>query len=272
MLAAQMYLGGAGAQTGWLLFAFGSIFFWVFAWHADLSGWRFRQGKVARVSGEVLRCRGTSYSVGGSDDSPGDPVYAIEYHYTVNGASIGGVSYDTGSCLESPVTVEYLIAAPEISRVAGTRRDLMGPWASLVALIPAIGLALIAGGVRKGALRVRLLREGVPVEGRVAGQSPTGTEIMGRAQYKVAIAFTARGDLHESATVRTTHPEELAIGPGATVLYDPADPRRALPISAFPGQVRDDGRGGFVGGRARSFLVLPAVSLILNAYLIWRNW
>ncbi|HJZ98034.1 MAG TPA: hypothetical protein VKE70_16100, partial [Candidatus Solibacter sp.] len=43
-LAVQMYLGGVGTQIGWLLLAFGSIFFWAFAWHADLSGWRFRAG------------------------------------------------------------------------------------------------------------------------------------------------------------------------------------------------------------------------------------
>jgi hypothetical protein len=35
-----MALAGAVTQIGWLFFGFGSIFFWMFAWHADLTGWR----------------------------------------------------------------------------------------------------------------------------------------------------------------------------------------------------------------------------------------
>jgi hypothetical protein len=65
LLTAQMMLGGAMSQIGWLVFGFGSIFFWVFAWHADLSGWRFRDGVTANVEGQSLGCRDTGYSVGG---------------------------------------------------------------------------------------------------------------------------------------------------------------------------------------------------------------
>src|SRR5215831_17544095 len=182
-LAVQMYLGGVGTQIGCLLLAFGSIFFWVFAWHADFSGWRFRAGNVSRVTGELLHCRQTSYSV---DESP---VYANEYHYRVGSASVGGVSYSTGDCAPDQVTVEYLTAQPEISRIVGMRRDVMGPWASLVALVPGAGVLFAVFGWRSGARRVKLLRDGVPVAGRVTGKIATRSETMGRKDYFVTLGF-----------------------------------------------------------------------------------
>src|SRR5436305_9618131 len=116
MLAAQMYLGGATAQIGWFLLGFGSIFFWLFAWHADLSGWRFRASAVTRVPGVVLDCRDTHYSSGGSDTVRGTPVYENRYRYQVNGDWLSGKSYDTGDCAAGhPVNVEYLAGNPEFS-------------------------------------------------------------------------------------------------------------------------------------------------------------
>jgi hypothetical protein len=265
MLRVRMYLGGVGAQIGWLIFAFGSIFFWTFAWHADLSGCRFREGKVARVTGELLNCRATHYSSGGSDDSAGTPIYANEYHYQVSGASIGGVSYDTGNCAQSAMTVEYLIAAPEVSRIEGMRRDVLSGWCALVTLLPAAGLALIVGGWQRGVLRVKLLREGVSAQGRVTGKIATASETMGCTDYRVAVAFVARDGVERQVTMRTNRPEKLAAPACSMVLYDPTDPQRALPVADFPGELS-------LSAAPRRFLVLPAVSVALNAWLMWKNW
>jgi hypothetical protein len=260
-----MYTGGMGAQIGWLIFGFGSIFFWTFAWHADLSGWRFRAGKAARVTGELLNCRATPYSSGGSEDSAGTPIYANEYHYQVNGASIGGVSYDTGNCAQSRVTVEYLIAAPEISRIEGMRRDVLSGWCALVALLPATGLAVIVGAWRRGVLRNKLLREGVSAQGQVTGKVATASETMGRTDYRVTVAFVARDGVERQVAMRTNRPEKLADPACSMVLYDPADPQRVLPVAGFPGELSSN-------ASARRFLVLPALSVAVNAWLMWKNW
>src|SRR4051812_9779707 len=92
-LAAQMMLGGAGTQIGWLLLGFGSIFFWVFALKADFSGWRFRAGAVERVEGQSLGCQKTGYTEGGSHWDGGIPVYRNRYRYTAGGRSLEGVSF-----------------------------------------------------------------------------------------------------------------------------------------------------------------------------------
>jgi len=270
-LAVQMYLGGVGTQIGWALLAFGSIFFWTFAWHADLSGWRFRDGNVSRVAGELLNCRPTSYSVGGSDDSSGEPVYANEYHYTVDGASIGGVSYSTGDCAPNPVTIEYVKGRPEYSRIVGMRRDVLSPWAVLVALVPGIGLTIAVFGWRSGALRVKLLRDGVPVAGRVTGKIATRSETMGRKDYFVTLGFKARDGWEHSVISRTNRPEDLENAVGPTVLYNPDDPKRALPMASLPGTVSADGSEYFRGAPVVRYLLLPAASAIVNGWFLHRN-
>jgi hypothetical protein len=270
-LKTQMCLGGIGAQIGWALFAFGSIFFWVFAWHADLSGWRFRAGAVSRAYGEVLNCRPAGYSTGGSDDSSGDPIYVNEYHYHVGGASIGGASYSTGECAAEYVNVEYLTAHPEISRIEGTRRDVFGPWVLLVAILPGVGLLMAVLGARNGIRRVKLLRDGVPVAGRVTGKIATRSETMGRKDYFVTVGFKARDGWEHSVIIRTNRPEELENAEGAMVLYHPADPKRAVPVADLPGKLSEGSSGHLRGGSVLKYLLLPLVSAIVNGLFIWRN-
>jgi hypothetical protein len=269
MLAAQMYLGGVSTQIGWLLFGFGSMFFWAFAWHADLSGWRFSAGNVGRVTGEILNCRETSYSMGGSDDSSGDPVYANEYHFSLNGESIGGVSYSTGDCASNPITVEYLIGHPDVSRIAGTRRDIMSPWGVLIAILPGVGLLFVVLGWRRGALRVRLLRHGVMATGRVTEKVATNSETMGRRDYLMRVAFTAGDGSTQSVAMRTNRPEDLKGGP--QVLHDPRDPSRALPLADMPGSIKEDRTGRLTGKGAWKSMALPAIALLINGLFVWKN-
>ena len=261
-LAAQMYLGGLSAQIGWLIFGFGSIFFWAFAWHADLSGWRFSEGKIARVTGEILNCRQTSYA---SDE---EPVYANEYHYMVGAESIGGVSYATGECASGQVTVEYVIGAPDVSRIAGMRRDVMGPWVILVALLPIAGLVPVVLGLRKGKLRVALLRDGVITHGRVIAKNATASETMGRRDYRITVGYSARDGRPGEVTVRSNRPEQFD---GDTpVLYDPRNPERALPMVALPGRISEDPTGRLSSGSAVRYFLLPILSLLINAGFAWR--
>ena len=272
MLAAQMFLGGAGTQIGWLVFGFGSIFFWIFCWHADVSGWRFREGATARVPGVVSSCRDTGYSVGGTKNSRGTPVYENHYRYTAGGVEFAGTSYDTGRCLSGEqVTVEYLTERPEYSRVEGMRRGLLGPWVLLVALLPGVGLGLAILGLFRGRLRVRLLRDGVPASGRVIAKTPTGSRTMNRVDYRVTVQFTAWDGSVRSVSVTTNRPEDLENGFGATVLHDPDEPGRALAIGGMPGPILEDGAGSFAGGSPR-LLTLPLLSLVCNGWFIWRNW
>jgi hypothetical protein len=273
MLAVQNLFGGGGTSVGWLIIAFGSIFGWVFAAHADLTGWRFRQGEIAMIAGTAAGCEKTGYTIGGSDSSDGTPVFENRYRYHVGDQEFRGWSYATGRCLEGEaVMVEYLTAQPGYSRIQGMRRELLSPWALLTALIPGIGFAIAAAGFYRGVRRIRLLRHGVTAAGRVTSKVPTGAKTMGRADYRITVEFTARDGSTRSTTVITNEPERLGHEAQECILYHPADPAYAVPIDAFPGKLTLDHSGRILPGPSRRYLILPIVSLLLNAWFAWRRW
>jgi hypothetical protein len=268
----QMKLGGPMSQVGWLIFGFGSIFFWMFAWKADLSGWRFF-AKTGRVSAQAVECRDTRYSVGGSRGSRGTPIYANRYQYLVHGEPFSGVSYATGECVSSGrrVMVEYLLAQPNYSRIIGMRHGLLSPWALLAVLFPAAGLASVIAGLRSGALRAYLLREGVAVPGRVTGKDMTGTKINGNMLYRVYVEYTAHNGITFQTMVKTTTPELLEDDERESVLYDPVRPESAVPIDGLPGKLALDDLGNFQIAGRKGFLILPGLSVLCNAVFIVRN-
>jgi hypothetical protein len=268
----QMKLGGPMSQVGWLIFGFGSIFFWMFAWKADLSGWRFF-AKTGRVSAEVVDCRDTKYYIGGSRGSRGTPVYANRYQYLVKGEPLTGVSYATGECVSSGsrVMVEYLLAQPNYSRIIGMRHGLLSPWALLAIVFPAAGLASVIAGLRSGALRAYLLREGIAVRGRLTGKEMTNTRINGKVLYRVYVQYRAHDGETRQTMAKTTTPELLADDARELVLYDPLNPDRAVPIDALPGSLALDDLGNFQIAGRKGFLILPGLAVLCNAVFIVRN-
>ena len=270
-LAAQLLLSGMNSQIGWLLFGFGSIFFWGFAAHADLSGWRFRPGAIAYVSGQSLDCTDTHYSVGGSDHSRGTPVYANRYSYVVGHQSFEAVSYATGDCRAGgPVDVEYLLVNPGYSRISGMRRDFLGPWALLVAILPGAGLAWVIAGLVKGRRALRLLREGMATTARLSESALTSATVNNRVVYRMTFEYAGPMGATEQLTVRTNLPGHLE-GP-QLVLCDPLDGRIAVLFNNLPGPPTLDPTGQPVPTGRRAFLFIPLLTVAGNAWFILRHW
>jgi hypothetical protein len=211
----------------------------------------------------VLDCRGTHASVNDTE------VYENRYRYELNGIVYSGLSYAEGRCLEGePATIEYLKDQPEFSRVQGMRRERFGPWALLIAVIPGIGLVIVMVCLRTGATRVRLLREGIAVQGRFAGKWATNTEINDRRVYRVAIDYKAHDGAVHSTVVRSTNPERFEREVQEAVLYDPQRLDRATTIDGLPGGLKLDEFGQFQAGGSWWSLVPPVLSLALNAWFI----
>ena len=272
-LAAQLLLSGINSQIGWLLFGFGSIFFWGFAAHADLSGWRFRPGAIAYVSGQSLNCTDTHYSVGGSENSRGTPVYANRYSYVVGHQSFEAVSYATGDCRAGgPVEIEYLLADPASSRISGMRRDFLGPWALLVAILPGAGLAWVIAGLVKGRRAVRLLREGMATTARLTEKVPTNSTVNSRRVYRMTFEYAGPMGAAEQLTIRTSLPERLENDEHQLVLCDPLDGRTAVLFNNLPGPPAFDPTGQPVATGRRAFLFLPLLTVAGNAWFILRHW
>jgi hypothetical protein len=272
MLAARMMLSGAASQIGWILFGFGTIFVWGFALQADFSGWRFRAGSVAQTAGQAVGCVQTHFTEGGSETRRGTPIYENHYRYMIAGQEVEGVSYAEGRCVTGgTVTVEYLLAEPAVSRIAGMRRRPLSPLAGLVLVLPATGLIMVITALVKGRRSVWLLREGLPAEGRLIDKTPTRMRVNHRVVYRMTFEYTALSGARR-ATVRTHEPERFEDEPRKLLLYDPVDLDKAQLLLSFPRTIALDGGGQPVAHGSLAFLLLPALVILGNAWYVYRNW
>ena len=55
------------------------------------------------------------------------------------------------------------------------------------------------------------------------------------------------------------------------MLYDPENPETALPIDGLPGSLALDDSGRIIPAATRSFLALPVLSVLCNAWFIGWN-
>jgi len=271
LLNLQMLLGGAAAQAGWAILAFGSIFFWAFAWNADLTDWRYNAAQFKQTAGEVLGCEKTKFSVGGSEHRAGTPIYRTLYRYTIDGHTLESASYATGACADTgPTSIEYAPDHPEVSRIPGMRRNVFGPWVLLVALLPAAALIFIAVGLRRGQTRLRLLTAGVPVPGKLVEKAPTLTRINNRTVYKMTFQYVAHDGVARHTAAKTHRPERLEDEANECVLYDPDNPAKATLFDSMPGKIAID-ESGQLQARSRAFLILPLLATLGNLWWISRR-
>jgi hypothetical protein len=94
---------------------------------------------------------------------------------------------------------------------------------------------------------------------------------MGKPDYRMTVEFTARDGSAHNTTVTTNRPESLEDDAQESVLYDPENREIALPIDGLPGSLSLDESGRIIPGGSRSFLTLPTLSLLCNAWFIWRQ-
>ena len=267
-----MMLGGSKSQVGWLILGFGTIFVWGFAPHADFSGWRFRAGSFAQTVGQAVGCVQTHFTEGGSKSRRGTPIYENRFRYTIAGQEFNGASYAKGRCVTGgTVTVEYLLAQPAVSRIAGMRRRPLSPWAILILVLPAAGLIMVLTGVVRGRGYVRLLREGVPAEGRLIDKVPTNMRVNHRVVYRMTFEYAALSGTGR-AIARTNQPERFEDEPRKLLLYDPGDLEKAQLLGSFPGTVALGEGGQPVARGSLAFLILPALVVLGNAWYAYRLW
>lgn len=271
-LRVRLIFGGFLPVFAWIWFGFGSSIAMVFLRHADLASWFQFRAELARASGVVERCEDTHASVGGSKTQRGTPVYANHYRFVADGRMHAGVSYATGTCMESgtAVLVEHVAGDPALSRVSGMRRATFGPEVLFVAIFPAVGVALVFFATRAGLRGVRLLAHGKFTLGRLIGQEATNVSINKRRVMKLRFEIEAGTDLRREVFVKTHVPEHLEDEPRERLLYDPARPGEALAWDLIPGAPRVDALGALQpAGLLGTILVLiPPTLAILGHVLV----
>jgi hypothetical protein len=259
--------GGVLSQLGWFLFGFGMIFFWIFGANSDIASLVHFRGNLATAQGEITESWETNFSVGGSDDQPGTPVYA--HHYTFRpepGEPRTGISYATGRRLEAgtAVTIEHPVGRPAISRVQGMRTAVLPVWGSFVAIFPVVGLGMLIPGFLRGVRGYWLLKHGQLAIGTLVSKTATATQINDRTVYKMTFEFTASDGTTQLMSTRTHRPERLEDEDDGRelVLYRADRPQSAVLLDSLPGEPTLDEHGTIDSPkRARSWLYLVAPTL-----------
>ena len=261
--------GGAVTQLGWVFFGFGMIGVWIFACHADFLGWYHFRGDLQTVQGTVVGNEETLFSVGGSDSSPGIPVYANHFTFTVNGQELQDVSYATGKSLAAGtgVTIEFSANTPTRARIKGMRSEVMGPFAGLVIIFPLVGILLVAITIPARRRTLHLVKNGEITTGKFKSKALTTMQINKQFVYKYTFEFQASDGRSYLATGKTHRQHILEDEAEERVLYDPANPTIATMVDSLPGRPLFDQRGNVSCGAA-AFLygLVPATSVVGHGY------
>lgn len=217
-------------------FFFGGIlFFLVFASSVDFTSPFVFSSHNPRTEGRLVAKSPTGAS------SNKQRIYEYAYRYQVGAASFEGISFDTdsGDVEGSPVTVLYLARDPGTSHLEGMGRAPFGLHvALLIAIFPAIGLAMLMFALRRYRQARHLVQNGVLTTGQVVRKVATSTKINDQTVYKVFFQFRSRdGRLHE-ACVSTHEPDKLGDEAQEPLVYDAARPGEAILLDTLPCAIR----------------------------------
>lgn len=262
----RVWFGGALSQFGWLFFGFGMIFCWVFGLLADVGSVAFLAGRLDTAPGVISDITGT----GASENE--QPVFANHFVFRVEReeTEYRGVSYTTGRrfSVGDEVTVEYLRRDPAWSRIEGTRTGEFSVWVlCFVSIFPLVGLSFILNGFFRGITGSRLLIHGNVAEGRLIRKEPTNTRINKKTVYKLTFEFTANDGQRYEAVAKNHLTYPLEDEEQEQIVYDPANPRRAVLVDNLPGDPDIDEWGHITltkPGSSLAVLILPALTLMIH--------
>lgn len=272
MLRLHALFGSFSSQFGWLFFGFGMIFAWVFAGNADLSMFTFRPESVFTVQGKVTSVKSTSAS---ENDSA---IFEVSYSYDIQKGDesaaeasilhVTGTSYAVNNVPEegSEVEVEYLASNPYKSRIKGLRQGMFSPAVLLVLIFPLVGIGFIISGLRHGLKANRLFSCGYLAYGRLINRSSTNVTVNDRPVISLTFMFTDCQGIERTANART-HMTEMLEDAEEPLLYDPANPDKAVLLDDLPGEPRIDDNGHFFSAHPKSALlslIAPTVSIIVH--------
>lgn len=262
--------GGALQQIGWLLLAFGMIFFYGFALQSDWSGPMFALMDTERAAATVLSVDDTQAS---ENDSP---VFKIHYAFVAaDGTRVEAVAYSTGYYPDvgQRLAVTYLRSQPDVARVDGMRRTTFGPVAAIAGIFPLIGAVMAAFGLREGWKSNRLLGAGRLAFGKLTSIQPTNTTINNRTVMAVTFSFRAQDGATYDVTSKTNAPDRLTDQVEELILFDPDDPTYACALDAVPGSPVFDSAGRLRSASSPlaclAVLALPGLTLLGNALYLW---
>jgi hypothetical protein len=262
-------LFGGWMQTfGWCWLGFSLIFMWFLIPATDVSSlWKF-SGDLVEGKGEVAAVESTGISEGGSDHSPGTPIYKVLYSYKDgSGRVLKGASYTLGSqySVGGQVPVEYVAENTGVSRIKGARTSPLEAWFLIFVIFPVIGVVFVSFGFRGALRRTSLLANGSLARGKLKSKTPTNTKINNQTVYKLEYEFKADDGTAHRAIAKSHDTRRLEDEEAEQVLYDPRNPARNCVVDDLPAGITIGEDGRYTAPKpvlAALVLVPPALTII----------
>ncbi|MGE3854323.1 MAG: DUF3592 domain-containing protein [Planctomycetota bacterium] len=259
-LRLAVLLGGSLSQVGWLMVLVGMISAYCLV---DFGAVRWWFGTIAETSGTYNGSEGTNAEVNDV------PVYRHKFTFEIDGETIHGQSYTTGSSSPpSTCTIEYLAGNPDAARIKGQRTGMFGGVVMFVLIFPLIGVCMLVRGTRYGARASRLLAVGKTAQATLVSKEATGTKINDQTVYKYTFRFVDEAG-QEQTVVSKTHTGELEDDSTETVLYDPSNPANACTVDNLPGRPVIEQGGTVRAGSRVVMLTLILPTLVLAGLIMW---
>ncbi|MGB3967303.1 MAG: hypothetical protein WBO45_11290 [Planctomycetota bacterium] len=131
---------------------------------------------------------------------------------------------------------------PTTARIQGMSSAPLPAIVGLTLLFPLVGVVLIVVGAWRGGTRVRLLRDGGLVMGRLIHRQATGTKINNQTVHRLTFAFTDAANQHRKVVIRSHRLDLLDTGATQPLLHEPGTDH-AIAWHALPGRPTTDRDG-----------------------------
>jgi hypothetical protein len=254
---------GALGKVGWGLLSFASLFIWLFEVPQAMS-------EVFDFLGPAQRTMATISSVQGTNASVNDvPVMKAIFTYQIDGKDYTSFSYVTQEATEgASVEVEYKVTKPEIARIVGASRSLMGWGVLFLLVLPVSGMILLLFAYRNAIKVWRLVARGKLTDGKLKKVEPTNMTVNEEPVMRYIFEYQdAQGKTYMCST--TTHQgDDLTDDAKEKIVYLESNPAVALPFDALPGDKKADLYGNAdVSYSLRLFDYLPVAFLLVNIAL-----
>ncbi len=242
-----LWLGGV-RQVGCVFVALGAPFAWFAAAHLDWRSTLFVGHALVTTQATVTKAQPTPLKEG--DDGRGAVVQRVGFRFVAaDGTAVEGVCWGPTSLQAGDTTrVEFPDGRPELARVVGMRGAPLQPLAALLPALYAVAVFVALGGSARLKRQARLLERGRYLLARLEAGGHW-TDDAGRR--------------HRLPDARTGLPE----GSPLPLLYDPARPGQAEPVTRFSWLVTIAADGRLRSPRPAALLallVLPLSALLAN--------
>lgn len=230
-----IFFGYPLAFFGLVFFLFGSVFLVAFGGQADFRSLLRFSNSDPVVAGYLTGTQETNAS------SNKKRIHEYRYRYAVGGERYQGSSFDLYQSLKigDDVLVQYVEGNPGLSRIAGMRAAPFGWWIALFAAVfPGIGGAMLYVAFKRYRQNVDLVVNGVVTTGTVIRKEATSTSVNKQTVYRVFFRFKSADGREHEACVSTHLTATLGDEPHEPLVYDPANPARAVLLDALPPKVR----------------------------------